>query len=95
MNDDWKRLISGSFGCEDIKFALHTSDQKRAAEMLCAALTSGIDFKDYLVSIELWMRDALSKKNVPKQILEEHVKEQMRRVEEVGSYFSVNSSERL
>ena len=95
MNDDWKRLISGSFGCEDIKFAMHPSDQSRAVEMLCAALASGIDFKDYLESIESWMREALSRKHFPKQLLEEHVKEQIRRVKEVGSYFSVNSSERL
>ena len=93
MNNDWTKLISGAFGIEDLKFALHPFDQERAAEMLRSALASGVDFKDYYATIETWMRNQLAKKHLPENLLEEHVKEQMSRVCDVSKYFSVNSQE--
>ncbi len=93
MSNEWKDLISGTFGCEDIKFALHPLDQERATEMLRVALDSEVDFKDYCANIELWMRNALAKKRFPKDLLEKHVKEQMSRVRDVSNYFSVNSQD--
>lgn len=93
MNEDWKKMIPSTFGCADIKFALNLLDQERAAEMLCSALASGVDFKDYCATIESWMRDALANKRYPKNLLEEHVKEQMARVCDVSNYFVVNTQE--
>lgn len=93
MNNDWTKLIPGTFGCEDVKFALNGFDQERTAEMLCAAISSEVDYKDYCAAIESWMRTALAKKHYPENLLEEHVKEQMARVCNVGNYFVVNSQE--
>ena len=88
MNNDWKDLISGTFGCEDLIFAGHHSNKERAEKLLIDALSNGIGFGDYINSIQQWLESAVEKKGSPKDFAESHIREQMARVRDVSIYFT-------
>lgn len=88
MNDDWKKLIPGAFGCEDLKFSLHSFDQERACEMLFEAIRNQISFSEYCETLERWLRSEASKRGYKRDLLESHVQEQLSRARSLESYFT-------
>lgn len=76
----WQDDISGCFGIEDKKFALHGSDRANAQKVLSEALLSGTGFADYKAAVKAWLE--------AQGCNPEHVKKEMERVSSLGSYFA-------
>lgn len=76
----WKNGISGCFGIEDKKFALHSSDRANAQKVLSEALSSGAGFAEYKAAFREWLEN--------EGCNPEHVKKEMVRVSSLESYFT-------
>lgn len=66
----WKDQVPGCFGCSDLKFAGHPADEKRAREMLKAA----IDQKATLADIVAEATKFLGSKNASKTHIQREIK---------------------
>ena len=85
---DWKDLISGTFGCEDLQFAMHSLDRERAVAMLTRALDAKIGFAVYCGAMENWLRDTACRKGWKSQQLENLIATQMGCVRDLKTYFA-------
>ncbi|TLU81458.1 MAG: hypothetical protein FDX21_11550 [Chlorobium sp.] len=75
----WKDKIPGSFGSVDKKFAGHSLDSERAAELLEAAIKANVGFKKYLAEIENWLK--------AEGCSAAHIQEEMKKVNDISRYF--------
>ncbi|RXK82460.1 hypothetical protein EST62_10610 [Chlorobaculum sp. 24CR] len=71
--------IAGCFGDQDLIFAGHSNDKKRAKEMMINALEEGVSFKDYEKSIKNYLEEKTENRS--------HINNQMRRVRNLKYYF--------
>lgn len=77
---NWKDQIPGAFGAVDKKFAGHPLDTARAFKLLGAAIKANVSYADYTTAIRNWLVD--------QGCQGAFVNVQMRRVRNLGSYFS-------
>ena len=52
----WKDQMSGCFGCADLKFAGHLKDEKRAREMLKAAIDQKATLADVIAEATKFLK---------------------------------------